>query len=370
VELKSVETTPNPNSMKLNLGEELGAAVTYTAENKAGSPEIVGKLLQIEGLLSVFICHDFMTLNKDPRVGWQDILEKATTLLGKDDVCQANIQAQREYAEREGQVKVLVQTFQGIPIQVKVVDMQGQTSISLGERFNQAAQLVQTQTGANYLKERYWADQGVRYGDRIEVANEVAEEIRGMFDQDKLDHTKAQLSGESQIAPTSLETLRQMLDDQDWHCRLMAVQELSQVQDSLPLLIVAIKDSNPQVRRLSAAALGATGSIEAVEPLCQALLNDQSVGVRRTAGDALSDLGDTAAQPAICQALGDANKLVRWRAARFLCDIGTNDSLPFLEKAINDPEFEVRLEVESAIQRIRGGLEGFGPAWKRIAEKG
>jgi Virulence factor/HEAT repeats/Scaffold protein Nfu/NifU N terminal len=369
MQLKSVETTPNPNSMKLNLEEELGAAATYTFENRADGPEMVERLLEIEGLQSVFVCHDFLTLNKDPRANWQDILEMATSLFGKDDLKQETIKVQRAYAEREGQVQVLVQTFKGIPIQVKVVDAQGQTSISLGERFNEAAQLMQTRTGANYLKERYWADHGVRYGDRIEVANEVVEEIRGVFDEEKLGQANAAVTSENKIPPVSIETLKQMLHEQDWHKRLMAVQELSQLHDALPLLTIAIKDSNPQVRRLSAAALGATGSTEAVDPLCDVLLNDQSVGVRRTAGDALSDIGDPSAQPAICRALGDANKLVRWRAARFLSDIGTKDALPFLEKIANDPEFEVRLEVESAIQRIRGGLEGLGPAWKRIVEK-
>ena len=36
VKLLSIETTPNPNSMKLNLDERLakGIAITYTNENK------------------------------------------------------------------------------------------------------------------------------------------------------------------------------------------------------------------------------------------------------------------------------------------------------------------------------------------------
>jgi HEAT repeat protein len=98
------------------------------------------------------------------------------------------------------------------------------------------------------------------------------------------------------------------------------------------------------------------------------LLNDPSAGVRRTAGDALSDIGDSSAESAVCQALSDGNKLVRWRAARFLCDTGTEAALPYLENAAQDAEFEVHLEVEAAIQRIRGGGEGLGPAWKRIMD--
>jgi hypothetical protein len=367
--LKSVETTPNPNSMKLNMGEELGTATTYTVENKVGCPNFVAELLEIAGLQSVFVCHDFLTLNKDPRADWREILEKATALLGGETEDGVNIQAQREAAEKEGQTQVFVQTFRGIPVQVKAVDHEGETRISLGNRFNEAANFIQTETGADYLKERYWADHGVRYGARSGVASEVAEEIQAIFDEGTLDHLKAQALGKVPAAGVSIDTLKEWLQDEDWHRRLKALQELSSSEDSLPLLALAIKDSNTQVRRLAAAVLGATGSAKAIEPLCVALLNDHSVGVRRTAGDALSDIGDLAAQPAICCALRDPNKLVRWRAARFLSDIGTQEALPFLEQAGDDPEFEVRLEIESAMQRIRGGSEGLGPAWRRIVKR-
>ena len=56
--------------------------------------------------------------------------------------------------------------------------------------------------------------------------------------------------------------------------------------------------------------------------------------MRRTAGDALSDIGDPAAQPSMCQALKDSNKLVRWRAARFLFDVPFVGSLPVLLAAV------------------------------------
>jgi hypothetical protein len=233
-----------------------------------------------------------------------------------------------------------------------------ETRVSLGDRFNEAAQLAQNESGADYLKERYWADHGVRYGPLDEVAEEVAEELRGTFDQSNREQITAD-------APT-IATLSLWLQDQDWHRRLGAVQVLSGMDNSVSLLAQALKDSNHQVRRLAAAALGTAGNAEAVAPLSEALVNDTSIGVRRTAGDALSDIGNVSAQPAVCRALGDPNKLVRWRAARFLSDIGTEEALPFLLAAADDPEFEVRLEIEAAIQRIRGGGQGLGPAWKRI----
>jgi hypothetical protein len=373
--LKSVDTTPNPNSMKINLDGSFSATVTYTIENKSGCPDFVEKLLAVAGVKSVFVCNDFLTVNRDPRADWRPILEQATAILGGDitdsgiampgseiagtDIpAEETIQAQRLAAQREGQVQIFVQTFRGIPIQVKAVALLKETRISLGDRFNEAAQLAQLESGADYLKERYWADHGVRYGPLDEVANEVADELRGMFDQSRLAHV-------TDAAP-SIETLSLWMKDDDWHRRLAAVQILSALEESIPLLALALQDLNPQVRRLAAAALGATGSADAIAPLSEALIDDQSIGVRRTAGDALSDIGDASAQAAVCRALGDANKLVRWRAARFLSDVGTEEALPFLEAAADDPEFEVRLEIEAAVQRIRGGGQGLGPAWKRI----
>ena len=178
----------------------------------------------------------------------------------------------------------------------------------------------------------------------------------------------AQSLGETGAEKASPQALKEWFASDDWTRRLAALMELSLLPDTLPLLVGAL-GFHPQVRRLAAAALGAAGDTTAVEHLCFALLKDNNVGVRRTAGDALSDLGDAAAQSAMCQALSDANKLVRWRAARFLFDLGNSDALPALEQVLQDTEFEVRLEVEAAIERIRACGEGLQPAWKRITNQ-
>ena len=360
--------------MKLNLDEKLGSTITYTTENISDAPEFARELIAIDGVKSIFVCNDFITLNRDPRSDWRSILEKATALFQSPGQVAAGSAvnenaAQRQAFEKEGSVHVLVQTFKGIPIQVKVADSEGETRISLGERFNEAAQTIQNETGSDFLKERYWADHGVRYGPRAEIAEEVAQELRGIYDDDALKRARAKAIGASEEQTTvPFETILEWLEDPDWHRRMSAIQELKASEETVPLLTKALRDENPQVRRLAAAALGTTGSIDAIPALCEAVLNDPSIGVRRTAGDALSDIGDPLAQPAMCLALSDSNKLVRWRAARFLFDAGTDEALTYLEQASNDSEFEVRLEVEAAIERIQGGLQGIGPAWRRIVE--
>lgn len=369
MQLKSVETTPNPNSMKLNLSEKLAVTATYTKNSQADCPQFVESLLAIDGVKSIFACNDFLTLTRDPQADWKYILEKASAQFeaGSDSI-ESPAAAARASFEKEGQVQVLVQTFKGVPIQVKTVTADGETRISLGELFNETALSIQDATGADFLKERYWADHGVRYGSREEIANEVADELRGTFTAETLEQKKAAVKSGTELPAIAEETLLAWLSDRDWTKRLAAVQELKATDETVPILARALEDESPQVRRLAAAALGTTGSIEAIPALCAAVLTDPHVGVRRTAGDALSDIGDALAEPAMCEALEDSNKLVRWRAARFLFDIGTKQALPYLEAAVDDPEFEVRLEIEAAIERIREGLQGIGPAWKRIVE--
>lgn len=370
--IKSIETTPNPNSMKLNLEAAVdGKPATYTRQNPDGCPDKFRQLLEIEGVQSIFICNQFITVNRTPTSDWQPILEAAHKAMASENEAQSNSDS-RETAEHEGQVSVFVQTFRGIPIQVKVTGSGEEKRLSLGARFNDAATKVQDALGADFLKERYWAEHGVRYGDPVEIAQEVFEELTGVINDDELERLVASALGRESpdMVPQNFATFSQDLDSEDWSRRLKALQDMGVHEEFIPLLVRALSDAHSQVRRLAAAALGATGNKFAVDPLCQALLSDTSVGVRRTAGDALSDLGDVAAESAMCSALVDGNKLVRWRAARFLSEVGTSESIPSLENALDDPEFEVRLEAQTAIDRIKGGTKGVAPAWKRIVENG
>lgn len=333
-------------------------------------------LLQIDGVKSVFVCQDFLTLNRVPGADWNVILERTRRLCGGEnadgDQAPSTVQAvladKLQAAETSGQVSVVVQTFKGIPIQVKVLAPGLEKRIALSERFSLAAQAVQNKTGADFLKERYWADHGVRYGEPGEIAAQVVDEIEGTIDERALQHLcdSASVEANAQPEPMSAQDREAGLRDSDWHVRLRVVQELGRDEDDIYLLERALLDDQMQVRRFAAAGLGATGSAKAVPALCRALLEDVAVAVRRTAGDALSDIGDAGAEPHVCKALADENKLVRWRACRFLAEVGTADALPFLEAVLQDKEYEVRLEAQAAIDRIAAGDKGLAPVWKRM----
>ena len=68
-------------------------------------------------------------------------------------------------------------------------------------------------------------------------------------------------------------------------------------------------------------------------------------------------------------ALKDSSKLVRWRAARFLYEVGTDDALDALIEAVDDVEFEVGLQARMAVERIQSGEEAAGTVWQQMAKR-
>jgi hypothetical protein len=373
-QLISLETTPNPNSMKLNLSGPLGVSGSFDAMNGSQAPELLQQLLAVEGVVSVFTAQQFITLNRDPRASWEPILTAARAVLGAETPS-ATVSESFGPGESLGQVQVAVQTFRGVPVQVKVTDGVSEQRVGLSARFGEAARTLQARFAADYLKERHWADWGIRYGDLETVATQIAEEIETLLDPATLSATVLTLLGETAPEPPSkpTESLSAGGDLQiaspHWPDRFRAVQQLEASEATLPLLIQALADEKPQIRRWAAAKLAAVPHPQTVAALSRALTEDPDVGVRRTAGDSLSDIGDAAAQPAVCQALRDPNKLVRWRAARFLAEVGTPEALSALEAAQEDPEFEVRLEIQAAITHIRQGSQAEGPVWKRMNQE-
>jgi HEAT repeat protein len=174
---------------------------------------------------------------------------------------------------------------------------------------------------------------------------------------------------ESQRAFTD-EERSALLASEDWKARYAALTSMGSDPRYFDTLLGLMGDPNASVRRLATVYLGLTRRSEGLTPLAVAL-KDPSVAVRRSAGDALNDLGDQAltnehVAPAVAEALKDANKLVRWRAARFFFELGDATALPALKAAEADPEFEVCMQIRQAIERIEGGKAALGPIWMQM----
>jgi hypothetical protein len=375
VKLISIEPTPNPNSMKLNLGESLpkGMSRTYTSEDKGDCPDYVARLLNVPGVKSLFHMNDFIAIQRDASTDWQGLLAQARHAFEEEGELTEDVDGtEAELDDAFGEVRVELQEFRGIPMLVKVSVGTQMHREALPERFTVTVNRAGT-SSPNMLVERKWVDQGARYGELTEIAREVAEEIDIAFDDERLEELVRQAfshgtdsRGSTTDADQKLEVpMGQLSDDSDWRVRYAALQRIVPRPDSIPRLTQILQDPKSSIRRLAVVYLGLTGDPGAVPPLCEAL-DDETVAVRRTAGDALSDLADPRAIGPMAKALQDPNKLVRWRAARFLYETGDASALAALRTVAKDPEFEVRMQIRLAIERIASGDSGEGPIWQQM----
>jgi gamma-glutamylcyclotransferase (GGCT)/AIG2-like uncharacterized protein YtfP len=386
MKLRSIETTPSPNCMKLNLDESASAKplTLKNSEPATHAPTVFQNLLAIEGIQSVFAISDFVTLTRKGSADWRPILAAASNLLGiaeeadatlsdrlQTDLSETKSAAQNASFQDFGQVEVDIQKFRGIPVQVRVTNDTQQARVALPERFSQALQNAIVATGADYVAERIWAPYQPQFGEVNEIAQQVAEELDSLIDTQELAHLEQQaitLDPETVSVHRSQARLLSALQQSDWKQRLKAIQQIEIDEGTFSAVVEALKDERPTIRRWAAALLGASEQADAVPPLQQVLLTDPSPIVRRTAGDALSDLGNPRAIAAMVAALGDASALVRWRAARFLNELGEASVVePLTQAADAESEFDVRVEIMAAIDRIQAGKAAQLPMWIRIS---
>ncbi len=368
----SIEPTPNPNSMKLTLDQTLpdGVKNTYTHDSAQRAPREIADLLAVPGVQSIFHVRDFLAIQRDPRVDWDPIL---ATVRGRFETLAAD---EGHPASDALENYVAVQYFRSLPLLVKVSNGTEDKRVALAPRFTQAAQAARS-SAQNMLMERRWIDEGVRYGTIDQVGSEVAEELEATYDDERLARlveraftlgTRDDTPPDSPAPATRQESLRRM-DSEEWQVRFAAMKDLGADGIPAPKLISALNDDRMSNRRLAAVYLviRKDEDLDTVPHLCTAL-RDEAVGVRRTAGDALNDLGDNRANEAMATTLGDPNKLVRWRAARFLYELGDDACLPALRDARDDSAYEVRMQVRQAIERIEGGTSPDGPVWQQMTQ--
>ncbi|HAF21545.1 MAG TPA: virulence factor [Blastocatellia bacterium] len=376
MKLLSIETTPNPNSMKLNLDERLakGVAIAYTHENRGDCPAYIDKILAIPGVSSVFRVEDFMAIQRKPTAGWEDILSQARAVFEYASLNNAKPEPEETSENKWREVTVSVQYFRDLPMLVKVSSGSETTRLPLPERFGQA---IERAMGAseNMLMERKWIDEGLRYGELRDIGEAVVREISAVYDEKKLKELveRAYHPNLHEKVEASREELVQAFESPKWEERFAALKELgrnatAQIDSqALSLIIRATKDPKMSIRRLAVVFLGLIKTPEVLAPLCEAL-KDEAVGVRRSAGDALTDLGDRQAIGPMVETLNDPNKLVRWRASRFLYELGDESALPALREAQGDREFEVAMQIRQAIERIESGKVGQGSVWRQMTQ--
>ncbi|WP_341281390.1 conserved virulence factor C family protein [Paenibacillus sp. FSL H8-0537] len=372
MKLLSIEPTPSPNSMKLNMDESLprGVRQTFSKKEAENAPEPLKSLLAIEGVRSIFRTADFIALDRVSSADWALILGEARTLMHGDD----SGAGQAALTENSyGEAHVLVQMYRGIPMQVRVKNGEREARSALSELFTNA---VSEAAGSSMIRERKLEEFGVRYGELEEIAADVVLELEAAYTAERLNEliaaAKAQGAADGDAAATparpaqrAANEIAELLESPDWRIRYAALDRLTPEPELLPLLAKALTDDTVSIRRLAVVYLGDLRTAEAMPYLFQAL-RDKSVSVRRTAGDTLSDWGDPAATAPMIESLSDTNKLVRWRAARFLYEVGDESAIPALRIAAQDSEFEIQLQAQIALERIERGEEAAGSVWQQM----
>ncbi len=357
--------------MKIILDEELpmGKSHNYKKETAADAPAMFQAILHIDGIKGVYHVADFLAIERNAKYDWKELLPQVRQAFGEkaEEITQTN-----QINEHFGEIKVEIQMFKDIPLQVKLTDGTSEKRFGMPEYFLKARERAQLPDD-HYLLLRKWQNQGVRYGEFEQIGQEVVDELIAAYPEVRLEElvAKAQSTDpkpELKYSKKRKKVSIEELDNPDWQIRYQVLEQMDDPElKDLPVLEKALSDEKASIRRLATVYLGMIKE-KKVLPLLYKALKDKTVTVRRTAGDCLSDLGFSEATEEMMQALQDKSKLVRWRAAMFLYEAGDAKALPALKAAENDSEFEVSLQIKMAIERIEGGSEAKGSVWKQMTE--
>jgi HEAT repeat protein len=151
----------------------------------------------------------------------------------------------------------------------------------------------------------------------------------------------------------SITALLNALTDSNGNVRRHAANALGKLgsEGVIPALLNAIEHSNADVRGNAAYALGQLGSEAAIPALLNAI-KDSDYLVRHRAAYALRQLGSEAAIPGLLNALTDSNGNVRRHAANTLGDLGSEAAIPGLLNAIEHSNADVRGDAAHALGKL------------------
>ena len=113
------ETTPNPNSLKFIPGKNVSNSgqIEITQKDETNN-DLVKNLLSINGVVGVFLGKNFLSINKQNNVDWEDIKHIAKSLIsefyseGKDFIYDENVKKEKkkEFIEIEEKIIKILDT--------------------------------------------------------------------------------------------------------------------------------------------------------------------------------------------------------------------------------------------------------------------
>ena len=79
-----VQPTPNPNALKFLLDRDVSEQpVSFFSAGAAAGHPLATKLFAIDGVSSLLLLGDFITVNKSPDAGWADIKKHVRRVLSE-----------------------------------------------------------------------------------------------------------------------------------------------------------------------------------------------------------------------------------------------------------------------------------------------
>lgn len=74
------ERTPNPNALKFTVGVPVGGPATFVAGSADDHPA-AREVVEVDGVTSMFLTADFVTVTKDPGADWSAIAPVVEAIL-------------------------------------------------------------------------------------------------------------------------------------------------------------------------------------------------------------------------------------------------------------------------------------------------
>lgn len=75
-----ISATPNPNALKFTVGQAVGGPSTFSNASETDDP-MASELLAVDGVSSMFLTADFVTITKLPDADWNVIAPLTQAIL-------------------------------------------------------------------------------------------------------------------------------------------------------------------------------------------------------------------------------------------------------------------------------------------------
>lgn len=81
-----IQPTPNPNAMKFNLSVKVleEGSKSYTSKEAAAESPLASRIFELEGVTSVFMLGNFVTVNKTDAASWNVLAPEIAAILQEE----------------------------------------------------------------------------------------------------------------------------------------------------------------------------------------------------------------------------------------------------------------------------------------------